>query len=119
MKLYRPCERCPNSQGWVEDVAEPGVCPDCEGSGLIDVDAVVVPWCAEHDEAMLRNLNWCHEATVARHHAKSCRLEDPARHIRLQCTTCDGLGYLIDHTYTDPSYKTVVESSPCPDCGEG
>lgn len=55
MKLYRACERCPDSQGWIDDI---GVCPDCEGSGLIDVEAVLRDWCDTHDDSWGVCENW-------------------------------------------------------------
>lgn len=75
--LYRLCDTCPDSQGWIEDIAYLDVCPKCEGAGLVEVPTAVVPWCAEHNAEYSERLGKC---WVYRGSPTACRLEEPARH---------------------------------------
>lgn len=59
--------------------------PSVDGGWMVAVEAVVVPWCAGHDEQMDPIDRKCFYAFAMRHKGETpCRLEEPARHYRIE-----------------------------------
>ena len=79
MKLYRECDTCDglgaNTQGTG--------CVVCGDMGTVEVEAQVVPWCAEHDSRMVEPL-CCVYSAATWGGGLRCRLEEPARHYLIE-----------------------------------